>query len=94
MPRNKIIYISPQITCLSATFFFWLQAQERERIRRDELDYLHQRHATAELQRALDKRRNEEEAWYRQQELLTEAEQQRKGLIMEEEQKLVDQRVR
>ncbi|XP_072051869.1 TBC1 domain family member 31-like [Amphiura filiformis] len=70
------------------------QAQEREKIRRDELDYLHQRHATAELQRALDKRRNEEEAWYRQQELLNDAEQQRRVLIMEEEQKLVDQRVR
>ena len=85
IPYNGLIWFN---------FFIQFQAQERERIRRDELEYLHQREATLELQRALDKRRNREEAWYRQQELMTEAEQQRKVLIMEEEQKLVDQRVR
>lgn len=70
------------------------QAQERERIRRDELEYLHQREATAELQGELNRRRAEEQAWYRQQELLKEAEEQRRTLIAEEEQKLVDQRIR
>ncbi|XP_041455639.1 TBC1 domain family member 31-like isoform X1 [Lytechinus variegatus] len=70
------------------------QAQERERIREDELEYLHQREAAAELHAELTRRRAEEEAWYRQQELLKEAEEQRRVLIAEEEQKLVDQRIR
>ncbi|XP_022110493.1 TBC1 domain family member 31-like isoform X2 [Acanthaster planci] len=70
------------------------QAQERERIRQDELEYLHQRQAAAELQRELDKRQGEEAAWYRQQALLREAEEQRRSLVAEEEQKLIDQRVR
>ena len=37
---------------------------------------------------------NEEEAWYRQQKLLLDAEEKRRKLISEEEQKLTDQRTR
>ncbi|XP_038069604.1 TBC1 domain family member 31-like [Patiria miniata] len=70
------------------------QAQERERIRQDELEFLHQRQAAAELKRELDKRQSEETAWYRQQKLLRDAEEQRRSLVAEEEQKLIDQRVR
>ncbi|XP_071502457.1 TBC1 domain family member 31-like [Diadema antillarum] len=70
------------------------QAQERERIRQDELEYLHQRQAAAELQAELGRRRAQEENWYRQQGLLQEAEEQRRTLMAEEEQKLVDQRIR
>ncbi|XP_033626137.1 TBC1 domain family member 31-like [Asterias rubens] len=70
------------------------QAQERERIRQDELEYLHQRQAASELQRELNKRHGEETAWYRQQKLLKDAEEQRRSLLAEEEQRLVDQRIR
>lgn len=52
------------------------------------------RQSTLEMERLVEVRRAEEEAWYRQQELLMEAEQQRRTLIQREEQKLSDQRAR
>ncbi|XP_077982423.1 TBC1 domain family member 31-like [Glandiceps talaboti] len=70
------------------------QAQERERIRRDEMEYLRQREAATELQKETERRHEEEEAWYRQQELIRDAEEERRNLLMEEEQKIVDQRIR
>ncbi|XP_077865316.1 TBC1 domain family member 31-like [Saccoglossus kowalevskii] len=70
------------------------QAQERERIRQDEMEYLRQRQAAMELKKETEKRQQEETAWYRQQELIKDAEEERRKLLMEEEQKLVDQRVR
>ncbi|XP_071817640.1 TBC1 domain family member 31-like [Apostichopus japonicus] len=70
------------------------QTQERDKIRRDELDYLHQRQAAAELERELEKRRQAEETWYREQEVLRAAEEQRWRLMAEEEQKIADQKIR
>ncbi|XP_070574109.1 TBC1 domain family member 31-like [Ptychodera flava] len=70
------------------------QAQERERIRHDEIEYLRQKQTAMELKAETERRQEEEEAWYRQQELMKDAEEERRKLLMEEEQKLVDQRVR
>ena len=52
------------------------------------------RQSALELERLTEKRRSEEEAWHRQQELLLEAEGQRRKLLELEEQKLSDQRAR
>ncbi|XP_033096364.1 TBC1 domain family member 31-like isoform X1 [Anneissia japonica] len=70
------------------------QAQEREQIRQDELDYLHQRQVATEIKQQSQLRQKKEEAWYHQQELLQEAEEERRRNIMAEEQKLADQRLR
>ena len=49
---------------------------------------------TLDLQKEAEKTRHEEEAFYRQQELMIEAEQQRRSMIVGEETKLADQRTR
>lgn len=54
----------------------------------------HYRQSTLELERLLERRRHEEEAWHRQQVLLTEAEEQRRKMVELEEQRLSDQRAR
>ncbi|XP_043922511.1 TBC1 domain family member 31 [Protopterus annectens] len=70
------------------------QAQEREKINQEEMEYLREKQMAHELHAETVRRRAEDEAFYRQQELLQEAEQQRRNILLEEEQKLVDQRVR
>ncbi|XP_069776383.1 TBC1 domain family member 31 isoform X2 [Narcine bancroftii] len=75
-------------------FILNYQTQERERIWQEELKYLKERQLTHELQAKSVRRQAENAAWYRQQELLKEAEQQRRKILQEEEQKLVEQRVR
>lgn len=70
------------------------QVQERERIRQEELEYLQQRQLAVELKKQAEERKEAEEAFYRNQELMVEAEKQRRDLILLEEQKLADQRVR
>ncbi|XP_028392859.1 TBC1 domain family member 31-like [Dendronephthya gigantea] len=70
------------------------QVQERERIRQEELEYLQQRQLAVELKKQAEQRKESEEAFYRKQELMMEAEKQRRDLILLEEQKLADQRVR
>ena len=52
------------------------------------------RQASLELQKETERRQAEEEAWYRQQKLLLDAENKRRKLIAEEETKLVHQRTR
>ncbi len=52
------------------------------------------RQASLELQKETERRQAEEEAWYRQQKLLLDAEDKRRNLIAQEEAKLVDQRTR
>ncbi len=49
---------------------------------------------TLDFQKEAEKTRQEEEAFYRQQDLMIGAEQQRRALIANEEQKLADQRAR
>nr|CAB3266840.1 TBC1 domain family member 31 [Phallusia mammillata] len=68
------------------------QAQERERIRKDELDYLREKHIAQELTDQMTDRKLHEEAWYRKKEMLQDAEQERRRILMDEERKLIDQR--
>ncbi|XP_073233564.1 TBC1 domain family member 31-like [Porites lutea] len=70
------------------------QVQERERIRQEELEYLRQRQLAQEMKEVASQRQQEEEAFYRQQELMVDAENQRRRMISQEEQKLSDQRSR
>ena len=52
------------------------------------------RQSALELERMTEQRKQEEEAWYRQQRLLMEAEDQRRKMLEAEEKKLTDQRAR
>ena len=52
------------------------------------------RQQTLELERLVEQRKYEEESWQRQQDLLLAAEEERKGMIELEDQKLSDQRSR
>ena len=52
------------------------------------------RQSALELERLTEQRKQEEEAWYRQQKLLMEAEDQRRKMLEVEEKKLTDQRAR
>ncbi|XP_067054665.1 TBC1 domain family member 31-like isoform X2 [Acropora muricata] len=70
------------------------QVQERERIREDELEYLRKRQLAQEMKEVAAQRQQEEEAFYRQQELMVDAENKRRWMIGQEEQKLADQRSR
>ncbi|XP_066479956.1 TBC1 domain family member 31 isoform X2 [Tiliqua scincoides] len=70
------------------------QLKERERIRRDEIEYLRERQLVHEIEAKAIERRVEDETWYRKQELLQEAEEQRRKLLLEEEEKLAEQRRR
>ena len=55
---------------------------------------LYLRQLAVELKKQAEERKEAEEAFYRNQELQMEAEKQRRDLILLEEQKLADQRVR
>ncbi|CAH1780305.1 unnamed protein product [Owenia fusiformis] len=70
------------------------QVREREKIQKEEEEYLRQRQLTLELHREAEKHRREEGNWQRQQEILQQAEERRKHILAEEEQKLQDQRTR
>jgi len=52
------------------------------------------RSVTSDLRDELLRRQAEETAWYRQQQLLLDAEQARRNIIADEEQKLTHQRTR
>lgn len=54
------------------------QVQERERIRQEELDFLRQRTLAIETARQTEQLRLEERAWNRQQQLLLDAEEERR----------------
>ncbi|KAM4685127.1 TBC1 domain family member 31 isoform 3-T3 [Amazona ochrocephala] len=70
------------------------QTQERERIRQDEIEYLRERQLAHELEVKAWEHKAEDEAWYRKQEILLEAEEQRRKVLLEEEEKLAEQRQR
>ncbi|KFZ68140.1 TBC1 domain family member 31, partial [Podiceps cristatus] len=70
------------------------QTREREKIRQDEIEYLHERQLAHELQAKAQEQKAEDEAWYRKQGLLREAEEQRQKMLLEEEEKLAEQRQR
>ncbi|NWS14728.1 TBC31 protein, partial [Pachyramphus minor] len=70
------------------------QAQERERIRQDEMEYLKERQLAHESEAKAEKQKAEDEAWYQKQKLLREAEEQRRKMLLEEEERLAEQRQR
>eukprot|EP00037_Helgoeca_nana_P010974 m.97506 g.97506 ORF g.97506 m.97506 type:complete len:915 (+) comp20535_c0_seq3:232-2976(+) len=75
-------------------FIVDFQVQERERIRQEELDFLRERAAAVESRKQIDRLKQEEHAWTRQQELLLAAESERRGGIENEEKRLAEQRRR
>lgn len=52
------------------------------------------RQVAQEVAEEVSKRKTDEEAWFQRQEMLQDAEDHRRVLLQDEEQKLVDQRVR
>uniref|UniRef100_A0A670Y1M5 TBC1 domain family member 31 n=1 Tax=Pseudonaja textilis TaxID=8673 RepID=A0A670Y1M5_PSETE len=68
------------------------QSQERERIRQEEIEYLRERQLLHEIEAKAIEHRVEDETWYRKQELLQEAEEQRRKILLTEEEKLAEQR--
>ncbi|XP_071410000.1 TBC1 domain family member 31 isoform X3 [Pithys albifrons albifrons] len=76
------------------TFIVDYQAQERERIRQDEIQYLRERQLAHESEAKAQEQKAEDEAWYRKQKLLQEAEEQRRKMLLEEEERLAEQRQR
>uniref|UniRef100_A0A4X2LHM1 TBC1 domain family member 31 n=1 Tax=Vombatus ursinus TaxID=29139 RepID=A0A4X2LHM1_VOMUR len=70
------------------------QTQELERIRNDELEYLKERQAVHEMEAEVKRQKDEDEVWYQKQELLREAENKRRDILLEEEKKLIEQRDR
>ncbi|KAJ6663117.1 hypothetical protein lerEdw1_010710 [Lerista edwardsae] len=70
------------------------QSKERERIRQEEIEYLRERQLVHELEAKAIERRVEDETWYRKQELLQDAEGQRRKILIKEEEKLAEQRRR
>uniref|UniRef100_A0A8C5YPV8 TBC1 domain family member 31 n=1 Tax=Marmota marmota marmota TaxID=9994 RepID=A0A8C5YPV8_MARMA len=70
------------------------QTQERERIRKDELDYLRERQAVEDMHAEVDQQRIKDEAWYQKQELLRKAEETRREMLLQEEEKMMQQRQR
>ncbi|XP_053349532.1 TBC1 domain family member 31 [Clarias gariepinus] len=76
------------------TFIVEYQCKERERIRQQEVEYLRERQALQELRAEAVRQQAEDEAWYTQQELLQQAEEQRRRILQAEENKLTEQRIR
>ncbi|NXU40095.1 TBC31 protein, partial [Drymodes brunneopygia] len=70
------------------------QAQEREKIRQDEIEYLRERQLAHESEAEAQEQKAEDEAWYRKQKLLQEAEKQRRKILLEEEERLTKHRQR
>ncbi|XP_072459258.1 TBC1 domain family member 31 isoform X3 [Notamacropus eugenii] len=70
------------------------QTQELERIRNDELEYLKERQVVHEMEAEIMRQKDEDDVWYQKQELLREAEDKRRDILLEEEKKLVEQRDR
>ncbi|XP_007488324.1 TBC1 domain family member 31 isoform X1 [Monodelphis domestica] len=70
------------------------QTHELEKIRNDELEYLKERQAIHEMEAEIQRQKDEDEVWYQKQELLREAEEKRRDILLEEEKKLLEQRDR
>ncbi|XP_062347404.1 TBC1 domain family member 31 isoform X3 [Cinclus cinclus] len=70
------------------------QAQEREKIRQEEIEYLRERQLAHESEAKAQEQKAEDEVWYRKQKLLQEAKEQRRKILLEEEEKLAEQRQR
>ncbi|XP_039406081.1 TBC1 domain family member 31 isoform X3 [Corvus cornix cornix] len=76
------------------TFVVDYKAQEREKIRQDEIEYLRERQFAHESAAKAQEQKAEDEVWYRKQKLLREAQEQRRKILLEEEERLAEQRQR
>ncbi|KAM4794440.1 TBC1 domain family member 31 isoform 3-T3 [Cyanocitta cristata] len=76
------------------TFVVDYKAQEREKIRQDEIEYLRERQLAHESAAKAQEQKAEDEVWYRKQKLLREAQEQRRKILLEEEERLAEQRQR
>ncbi|RMC14922.1 hypothetical protein DUI87_07099 [Hirundo rustica rustica] len=76
------------------TYIVDYQAQEWQKIRQDEIEYLRERQLAHESEAKAQQQKAEDEAWYRKQKLLQEAEEKRRKILLEEEEKLAEQRQR
>ncbi|XP_028281100.1 TBC1 domain family member 31 [Parambassis ranga] len=75
-------------------FIVEYQSREREKIRLQELEYLRERQEVSALHADFVRRKAEEEAYFAQQELLQKAEEQRRNILAQEEEKLTEQRAK
>lgn len=75
-------------------FIVEYQSRERERIRLQEMEYLKERQELSALRADFVRRQAEEKAYYAQQELLQKAEEQRRDILAQEEEKLAQQRTK
>ncbi|XP_043973700.1 TBC1 domain family member 31 isoform X2 [Gambusia affinis] len=75
-------------------FIVEYQSRERERIRLQEMEYLKEREELSALRADFVRRQAEEKAYFAQQELLQKAEEQRRTILAQEEEKLAQQRAK
>lgn len=75
-------------------FIVEYQSRERERIRLQEMEYLRERQEVSALRADFVHRKAEEDAYFVQQELLQKAEEQRRNILAQEEEKLTQQRAK
>ncbi|XP_044215928.1 TBC1 domain family member 31 [Thunnus albacares] len=73
-------------------FIVEYQSREREKIRLQEMEYLRERQEVSALRADFVRRQAEEDAYYTQQDLLQKAEEQRRNILAQEEEKLTEQR--
>ncbi|XP_030606506.1 TBC1 domain family member 31 [Archocentrus centrarchus] len=75
-------------------FIVEYQSQEREKIRLQEMEHLRERQEVSAQHADFLRRQAEEEAFYAQQEVLQIAEEQRRNILAQEEEKLTQQRAK
>lgn len=75
-------------------FIVEYQSRERERIRLQEREYLRERQEVSALRADFVRRQAEEDAYFIQQDLMDKAEQQRRNILAQEEEKLTQQRTK
>ncbi|XP_071327062.1 TBC1 domain family member 31 [Trachinotus anak] len=75
-------------------FIVEYQSREREKIRLQEMEYLRERQEVSAHRADFVRRQAEEDAYFTQQELLQRAEDQRRNILAQEEEKLTQQRAK
>ncbi|KAJ0000142.1 hypothetical protein NQD34_011984 [Periophthalmus magnuspinnatus] len=73
-------------------FIVEYQSSEREKIRLQEMEYLRERQELSTMHAEFIRRQAEQETYYAQQELLQKAEEERRNILAQEEEKLTRQR--
>ncbi|XP_056300983.1 TBC1 domain family member 31 [Pseudoliparis swirei] len=99
-PRNMLSDLTPLTEGQYPVFNHYpefiveYQSREREKIRLQEKEYLRERQEMSTLRTDFVRRQAEEEAYFAQQELLQNAEDQRRNILAQEEEKLTEQRAK